>query len=205
MNLLWAFLRVLAGVGLMLVNGVVLIYMLRKVLGHLHVRLGPMEVGWHGIAQTTMDVLKLFTKEDPTPNNVDKALFFIAPALVFVPSLMAYAALPFSDTWQIADLELGLLYTFGVLSLIPLGILMAAWSSNNKWSLFGGMRAVAQQIAYEVSLLIAALPIVLVAGSLNLNDIVRAQSGLWFFIPMFPAFLLYSRSWSLDLRASTRL
>jgi NADH-quinone oxidoreductase subunit H len=190
-DMLAATLRVLAALGLMLLNGVVLIYMLRKVLGHLHVRLGPMEVGWHGTMQTLMDVVKLVTKEDPTPRAVDRALYFIAPTLVFIPSLMAYAAITFSETWAIADMQLGLLYTFGVLSLVPLGLLMAGWASNNKWSLLGGMRAVAQQIAYEVPLLLAALPVALMAGSLNLNDIVRAQSHVWYVIPQFPAFALF--------------
>lgn len=194
----YASLRVLAALGLMLANGVVLIYMLRKVLGHLHVRLGPMEVGWKGTIQTVADVLKLLTKEDPTPAAVDRVVYFLAPAVVFIPSLMAYAALPFSDTWHITDLEGGLLYTFAILSLIPLGILMAGWASSNKWSLVGGMRAVAQQIACEVPLLLAALPIAVLAGSLNLGEIVVAQSGYWFgfipawyWLPMFPALVLY--------------
>jgi NADH-quinone oxidoreductase subunit H len=189
--ILVASLRVLAALGLMLLNGVVLIYMLRKVLGHLHVRLGPMNVGWHGILQTVNDVFKLLTKEDPTPSNVDKVLYFMAPAIVFVPSLAAYAALPFSRTWAISNLATGLLFTFAILSLVPLGILMAGWSSANKWSLLGGMRAVGQQIAYEVPLLLSALPIVLMVGSLNLNDIVAAQDRVWFFIPQFPALLLF--------------
>ncbi len=189
--ILVASLRVLAGLGLMLLNGVVLIYMLRKVLGHLHLRLGPMNVGWHGTVQTIADVLKLLTKEDPTPRAVDKVLYFLAPAIVFVPSLAAYAALPFSDTWVMADLATGLLFTFAILSLVPLGILMAGWSSANKWSLLGGMRAVGQQIAYEVPLLLSAIPVVLMVGSLNLGDIVSAQDRLWFFIPQFPALLLF--------------
>ncbi|TLM99331.1 MAG: NADH-quinone oxidoreductase subunit H, partial [Actinobacteria bacterium] len=117
--------RFLAALGLMLVNGVVLIYMLRKVLAHLHIRLGPMDNGWKGTAQTIFDVLKLLTKEDVTPTGVDKALFFLAPAVVFVPSLMAYIVLPFSRTWTIANLELGLLFMFAILSMVPLGILMA--------------------------------------------------------------------------------
>ncbi len=188
--LLVVILRVLAALGLMLLNGVVLIYMLRKVLGHLHLRLGPMENGWHGIAQTTFDVLKLLTKEDPTPKAVDKALFFIAPAIVFVPSLMAYAALPFSNSARIVNLELGLLFTFAVLSLVPMGILAAGWASNNKWSLLGGMRAVGSQITYEVPMLLAALPVVMMAGSINLGDIVRAQQPLWF-IYNVPAFILF--------------
>jgi NADH-quinone oxidoreductase subunit H len=190
--------RILAALGLMLANGVVLIYMLRKVLGHLHLRLGPMHVGWHGLAQTLMDVLKLLTKEDPTPRRVDKALFFIAPAAVFVPSLMAYAAIAFSPTWKITNLDTGLLYTFAVMSLVPIGLLMAGWSSANKWALLGGMRSAAQQIAYEVPMLLAALPIVMIAGTLNLGLIVEAQAGYvfgfvpkWFIIWQFPAFLLF--------------
>ncbi len=194
-----ALLGVLAALGLMLVNGVVLIYMLRKVLGHLHVRLGPMEQGWHGVLQTTWDVLKLLSKEDPTPAGVDRALYFIAPALVFVPSLAAYGAIAFSSSWSIANSPNGLLYTFAVLSLVPLGILAAGWASNNKWSLIGGMRAVAQQITYEVPLLLSALPVALLARSLNLADIVNAQSGLWFFIPMFPAFVMFVVSALIEL------
>ena len=196
--LLAAILRVLAAVALMLVNGVVLIYMLRKVLGHLHIRLGPMHVGWHGVVQTTCDVLKLLTKEDPTPSAVDKALFFIAPAAVFVPSLMAYAAIPFSQTWTIVGLDTGLLFTFAMLSFVPIGILMAGWASSNKWSLLGGMRAAAQQIAYEVPLLLSVLPVVMLVGSTNLGDIVASQSGWWFVplprwfvFPLLPSFVLF--------------
>lgn len=191
-DVVYSVLRVLAALGLMLANGVVLIYMLRKVLGHLHVRLGPTELGPAGMLQTTADVLKLLTKEDPTPSAVDRGLYFIAPAIVFVPSLMAYAAIPFSSTWVIADLDLGVLYTLAIVSVVPLGIVAAGWASANKWSLLGGMRAVAQQITYEVPLLLAALPPVMVAGSLNLGDIVRAQSAtVWFALLCFPAFVLF--------------
>lgn len=186
-----ALLRILAALGLMLLNGVVLIYMLRKVLGYLHVRLGPMELGPHGMFQTLADVLKLLTKEDPTPTHVDRALYFLAPGIVFVPSLMAYAAIPFTGTWVIADLDLGLLYTFAIMSLLPLGLVAAGWSSANKWSLIGGMRSVAQQVSYEVPLLMAALSPVMIAGSLNLADIARAQSAVWFWLPCLPAFLLF--------------
>ncbi|MDP2182671.1 MAG: NADH-quinone oxidoreductase subunit H [Actinomycetota bacterium] len=193
-------LRIAAALGLMLANGVVLIYMLRKVLGHLHVRIGPAHVGPKGILQTTMDVLKLLTKEDITPSAVDKALFFIAPAAVFVPSLAAYAALPFGGTWRITNLDTGLLYTFAALSLVPIGILMAGWASANKWSLLGGMRAAAQQIAYEVPLLLSVLPIVMFTGTLNLGEIVQSQGGLWLGVvprwhitfPLFwPTFLIF--------------
>jgi len=192
-----AALRFLAALSLMLVNGVVMIYMLRKVLARLHVRLGPMDNGPYGMFQTVFDVLKLLTKEDPTPKAVDRALFFLAPALVFVPSLMAYIVLPFSRTWVIADMPLGLLFTFAVMALTPLGILAAGWASNNKWSLVGAMRVVGSQVTYEVPMLLAALPVVMMAGSLSLGDIVRAQSGTilyviprWFVLNV-PAFVLF--------------
>jgi NADH-quinone oxidoreductase subunit H len=196
---LQALLGVVLALALMLVNGVVLIYMLRKVLAHLHVRLGPMEQGWHGTLQTVWDVLKLLSKEDITPTGVDKALYFIAPAMVFVPSLAAYGAIAFSRTMSIADAPNGLLYTFAVLSLVPLGVLAAGWASNNKWSLIGGMRAVAQQITYEVPLLLSALPVVLLARSMNLADIVKAQAGVWFVVPMFPAFVMFFISALIEL------
>lgn len=189
--ILIAILRVLAVVGLMLANGVVLIYMLRKVLGHLHLRLGPTELGPAGMFQTLADVLKLLTKEDITPTNVDKALFLLAPGIVFVPALAAYAAIPFSGTIVAADLDLGLLFTFAVVSLVPLGVVAAGWASSNKWSLLGGMRSVAQQITYEVPLLLSALPPVMIAGSLNMGDIVRMQDPLWFWLPCFPAFVMF--------------
>ena len=177
-----ALLRFLAALSLLLVNGVVMIYMLRKVLARLHIRLGPMDNGPWGMFQTVFDVLKLLTKEDPTPRAVDKALFFLAPAIVFVPSLMAYMVLPFSRTWVVVDLPYGLLFIFAVMSVIPLGILCAGWASNNKWSLIGAMRVVGSQVSYEVPMLLAALPVVMMAGSLSLSDIVRAQSGTFLWI-----------------------
>jgi len=183
---LTSLLRVLAGVGLMLMNGVVMIFMLRRVLGRLHQRLGPIHVGPQGLLQTPMDVIKLLTKEDITPANADKALYFIAPAVVFIPSLMAYAAIPFSQTWRITDLDTGLLYTFSVLTFVSISLFMAGWASASKWSLIGGMRSVAQQVAYEVPLLLSVIPIVMYVGSLNLGDIAEAQAGTWLgFIPQW--------------------
>jgi len=192
-----ALLRFLAALALMLVNGVVMIYMLRKVLARLHLRLGPMDNGPHGAFQTAFDVLKLLTKEDPTPKAVDRWLYFLAPLIVVVPSLMAYIVLPFSRTWIIADLPLGLLFMFAVMAVIPLGILAAGWGSNNKWSLVGAMRIVGAQVTYEVPMLLAALSVVMMARSLSLGDIVRAQSGtvLWivprWFVLNVPAFVLF--------------
>jgi NADH-quinone oxidoreductase subunit H len=192
--------RLLSVTGVMLANGVFMIYLLRKVLGHLHIRLGPMHVGWHGAAQTINDVFKLLTKEDLTPRLADRALFYLAPMVVFVPSLMAYLALPFSDSLKVTSLETGLLFTLAMLSVVPIGILLAGWSSGNKWGLLGGMRASAMQIAYEVPLLLSVLPVVMIVGTANLGGIVDAQAGTWlsvvprWFITnplMWPTFLIF--------------
>ena len=182
--------RFVALLGLMLVNGVVMIYLLRKVLGRLHIRLGPMHVGWHGILQTVNDVVKLLTKEDLTPRAVDKWLFYLAPAVVFVPSLMAYLALPFSETLAATGLETGLLFTFAMLSVVPIGILMAGWASANKWSLLGGMRSAAMQIAYEVPLLLSAIPVVMIAETANMGGIVAFQQGT--FLGIVPRWFIFN-------------
>jgi NADH-quinone oxidoreductase subunit H len=192
-------LRVVAALLLLLVNGVILILMLRKVLGHLHIRLGPMRVGWHGMLQTVADVGKLLTKEDFRPAAADKWLFRIAPLLVFVPSFMAYLPLAFGPKLAfLPNLDTGLLVGLAIMSLVPIGVMMAGWASNAKWSLIGGMRAVGQQIAYEVPLLLAVLGPVMMAGSLNPTAIVTAQAGrflgvvpAWFVLPQFVSFVIF--------------
>jgi NADH-quinone oxidoreductase subunit H len=177
---------------LLLVNGVVLIYMLRKVLARLHIRIGPNRVGPWGVLQTTADVVKLLTKEDLMPDAADASLFWIAPFLVFVPSFLAYLPLAFGPGLAVTRTDTGVLLMAAALALVPIGVVMAGWASNSKWSLVGGMRAAGQQIAYEVPLLLAMLGPVMMAGSMNMVAIVDAQRTVWFVFPQFVAFVIFA-------------
>jgi NADH-quinone oxidoreductase subunit H len=170
----------------------------RKVAGFMQSRYGPMRVGrWHGVLQPVADMVKILGKEDIIPNDADRPLFIIAPFVIFIGSLMAWAAIPFSPGFISADLDLGLFYIFAVSSAAIAGILMAGWASNNKWALYGAARGAAQMVSYEIPLALACIPVVMLTGSLNMNDIVIAQQGgIWnwniFNDPfLFVAFWLY--------------
>jgi NADH-quinone oxidoreductase subunit H len=171
-----------------------LIWMERKVSAHIQQRFGPMWTGWHGWLQTIADAVKLLMKEDLTPTNVDKAVFLTAPFVVFVPSIMAYLVIPFSATWIVRDLNIGILYIFAITTLVVIAILMGGWSSNNKYSLLGGMRAAAQIISYEVPLVLSILGVVMLSGTLSMNGIVQAQGKWpwqWYWLPQILGFLIY--------------
>ncbi|MEK7375584.1 MAG: NADH-quinone oxidoreductase subunit H [Candidatus Margulisiibacteriota bacterium] len=173
------------------VTVMVLVYLERKLSGHFQVRYGPMRVGWHGALQLIADTIKLLMKEDTTPKLADKMVFFIAPILAFVAAYLAYFVIPFAPGLVIKDLNIGLLYLFGVTSLTVLAILMAGWSSNNKYALLGGFRSVAQIVSYEVPLLLSVLPVIMAAGSLSLVKIVGAQSSVPFILVQPLSFLIY--------------
>ncbi|MEK7264317.1 MAG: NADH-quinone oxidoreductase subunit NuoH [Bacteroidota bacterium] len=162
----------------------------RKVSAHMQDRLGPMRVGgWHGWAQTIADIVKLIQKEDIVPAAADKKLHFIAPFIVFVGSYAAFAAIPFSSAYIGSDINLGILYIIAISSLVVVGLLMAGWSSNNKWSLFGAMRSAAQIVSYEIPTALTVLCVVMIAGTLNLQEITQAQTGWfwnWFVFQKFP-------------------
>ena len=149
----------------------------RKVSAHMQCRLGPMEVGPHGILQTVADGLKLLAKEDIIPRLADKPLFVLAPAIVFAGVLMRFVPLPFGDQLIASDLDLGLFFIAAVGAVEVLGVIMAGWSSNNKWSLFGTIRTATQMVSYEIPIGIAFVTVILCCGSFSLMEIVNQQGG----------------------------
>ena len=187
-----ALLRALLILLVMLLNGAMAIYMLRKVLGHAHLRLGPTELGPAGLAQLLADIVKLLTKEDRHPNRSDRWLYIIAPFIVFVPSFMTFAFIPFSNKLVAANPDLSLLMMLAFISIPPLGIFAAGWASRSKFATIGAVRAVGGMITYEIPLLLSALPPVMLAGSMNLQAIVMAQStSIWYFLPCLPSFIMF--------------
>lgn len=154
-------------------------------------RRGPNAVGYLGLLQALSDGLKLFCKEIIFPSGINKLLYALAPWLAFVLSAMGWAVIPFSEGTVISNMGLGILYTLVISSLSVYSILIAGWSSNSKYAFLGAIRSVAQMISYEVSIGFILLSICLCAGSLNLSKIVLAQKTVFYFIPLFPLFLIF--------------
>src|SRR5215467_11036433 len=175
--------------------GLVLIMMERKVSAWMQLRLGPNRVGPVGMFQTLADTLKLIVKEGMTPLNVDKFLFNLAPFIVMIVSMVVLAPLMFAKNFQIWDINIGVLFITAISSISVIGILMAGWASNNKYSLLGAMRSGAQIVSYELSAGLSVLCIVVLTGSLRISDIINAQAdGWWLFkghIPVIVAFVIF--------------
>ena len=161
--------------GFLTFNVLFLIWLERKVAGHIQRRLGPMEVGPHGALQTVADMLKLLSKELFTPVAVDRSTYLLAPVLVFLPTLCVASLIPVGDAQAFAEMPNGLIVIAALSGLTVISIFMAGWSSNNKYAVLGGMRSVAQVVAYEIPVLLAALSVVVIAQTLDLRRIVDAQ------------------------------
>lgn len=175
-----------------------LVWWERKISAHMQDRLGPMYVGgWHGWAQTIADAIKLLLKEDIVPESTDRVLFKLAPFVVFLGAFAAFVVLPFGASSIVSDLNIGVLYIIAVGSLAVVGIMMAGWSSNSKYSLYGGMRSVAQIVSYEIPAAMSIMTVVILVGSLSMQQIVGAQKGgiqNWFIFRnpfTFLAFFVY--------------
>jgi NADH-quinone oxidoreductase subunit H len=176
-----------------------LIWWERKISAHIQVRFGPMRVGgWHGWAQSIADAIKLLLKEDIIPAGADRVVFMLAPVVVFAASLASYVTIPWAPGLIVRDLNIGILYMIAISSLAVVGIIMAGWSSNNKYATLGAIRSAAQAVSYEVPLVLSVLGPVMMAGSMRMGGLVDAQAGSWlgvlprwFVIPQFVAFFVY--------------
>jgi len=187
-------LKILAIVIGLVVIVLYLTYFERKVIGYMHVRIGPNRVGPWGFWQPFADTIKLLTKEIIVPTPSNRFLFVIAPTLSFGIALVGWAVIPFDQGVVLANVNAGILYTFAVSSLGVYGILIAGWASNSKYAMFGALRAAAQSISYEISMGFALIGVMMAAGSLNFQDIVAAQRGgfwHWYWLPLLPLFIVY--------------
>lgn len=168
-----------------------LIWLERRLLALWQDRYGPNRVGPFGLLQVVADMIKIFTKEDWIPPFADEPVFVLAPAIIVVTVLMTFAVLPIAPGIIVTDMNVGLLFFLAMSSLGVYGVVLAGWSSDNKYSLLGGLRAAAQMISYEVFMGLSLMGVVVLAGSFDLVKIVEAQRKMWFVIPQFLGFLLF--------------
>ena len=173
----------------------IIIYLDRKIWAAMQRRRGPNVVGPFGILQSFADGIKLVLKETVVPASANKGVFFIAPVLTFVLAMVAWAVIPWGYIngvkLVISDINVGILYLFAISSLGVYGIIMSGWASNSRYPFLGGLRSAAQMVSYEVSIGFVLITVLLCVGSLNLSDIIEAQRNMWFFIPLFPMFIIF--------------
>jgi NADH-quinone oxidoreductase subunit H len=184
-------LQILVVIGPLLIAVAYLTLAERRVIGFMQLRRGPNVVGPFGMFQPFADALKLMAKETILPAGANKVVFLFAPMLTFILSLVAWAVIPFDEGLVIADINVGILYLFAVSSLGVYGVIMAGWASNSKYAFLGALRSAAQMVSYEVSMGLVIITVLLCAGSLNLSEIVEAQRGMWFALPLLPMFVVF--------------
>ena len=174
-----------------LVSVAMIVWFDRRVWGLVQKRKGPNVVGPFGLFQTLADALKYILKEIIIPASANKVIFIIAPIITMTLALVAWAVIPMSENFVLADINVGILYIFAISSLGVYGIIMGGWASNSKYPFLGAIRSAAQMVSYEVSIGIIIINVLLCVGSLNLKDIVLAQEKIWFVIPLFPMFVIF--------------
>jgi NADH-quinone oxidoreductase subunit H len=193
---LWTLIKIIAIAIPLILSVAYLTLAERKVIGYMQVRIGPNRVGPKGLLQPFADVLKLLIKEIVVPSGANKFLFVLAPILVLTPALAAWAVIPFGPEMMLANIDAGLLYILAMTSVGVYGVIIAGWASNSKYAFLGSLRSAAQIVAYELAMGFALVGVLLAAHSMNLGEIVHGQQsrwGLlsWYFIPLFPLFLVY--------------
>ncbi|MDG2403470.1 MAG: NADH-quinone oxidoreductase subunit H, partial [Paracoccaceae bacterium] len=186
----------LAMLGFVMISLLFLVYGDRKIWAAVQMRRGPNVVGAFGLLQTVADALKYVVKEVVIPAGADKTVFLLAPLMSFVLAVIAWAVIPFNETWVLSDINVAILYVFAVSSLEVYGVIMGGWASNSKYPFLGSLRSAAQMISYEVSIGLIIIGVILSTGSMNFGDIVRAQDGdfgffSWYWLPHFPMVFLF--------------
>ena len=174
-----------------LVSVAIIVWLDRRIWAFVQKRRGPNVVGPFGLLQSLADALKYIFKEIIIPASSNKVIFVLAPIVTMTLALIAWAVIPFSETYVLANINVGILYLFAVSSLGVYGIIMGGWASNSKYPFLGAIRSAAQMVSYEVSIGVIIINVLLCVGSLNLNDIVLAQKKIWFIIPLFPMFVIF--------------
>lgn len=185
-NLLIILIKIVIVLGIALLHVAYATYFERKVIGHMQVRLGPMRVGPHGLLQPIADGVKLFFKEDILPAKADKAVFYLAPVIFMAASMINLSVIPYSASFVIANINVGLLFIFAMAGMGVYGIFISGWASNSKYAFIGGLRSSAQVISYEIAMGLSLAGVMIMAGSVNLSEIVKAQANSVFGIFAIP-------------------